>query len=79
MYLEQQLTVDDHRRFIGTINLVCDGQSKVFYPLYSGAVLAFALDNLENRSSCEGWRKNISLDQAGVAKWFKFIKGCVST
>jgi len=79
MYLEQQLTVDDHRRFIGTINLVCDGQSKVFYPLYSGAVLAFALDNLENRRSCEGWRKNISLDQAGVAKWFKFIKGCVST
>lgn len=77
MYLDQRLSLDNNRSFLGMIKLVCEGQAHIFFPLYSGAVLAFALDNLEGERLCAGWREKANLGNTGVAKWFKFLERCV--
>jgi hypothetical protein len=76
MYIEQ--LVDDNRneKLVSTVRLVCEGEKRVFFPLYTGAVLAASLDQLTDQPACLRWREKISLDHIGVDQWFKILEGC---
>jgi len=76
MYLEQLVDGNRNERLLSTVKLVCEGERRVFFPLYTGALLAASLDQLTDQPECLSWREKISLDHIGVDQWFKILEGC---